>query len=55
LIKIKLGQTEVCAATASSFANQAMWYIYLQGSAMKFAGKPVFVISKSAESAIKKR
>ena len=37
------GQTEVCAATAGSYANKKKWLIMLEGMSMQFGGKPVYV------------
>lgn len=36
------GQTEVCAATPGSFADKESWYIFLDGQAISFNGKPKY-------------
>ena len=43
------GQTEVCAATASSFLDKAMWYVMLDGKAMALDGKPKFMLEEPEE------
>lgn len=36
------GQTEVCAATAGSYADKEGWYIFLDGQSITFNGKPKY-------------
>ena len=40
------GQTEVCAANASSFADRKGWYIFLDGTSITFNDKPKFELNK---------
>jgi len=40
------GQTEVCAATAGSFADPNGWYIFLDGQSISFNGKPKYEVAK---------
>ncbi len=40
------GQTEVCAATAGSFADGSGWYIFLDGQSITFNKKPKYELSK---------
>jgi len=41
-----LGQTEVCAATHSSFEDKKKWHIFLEGQSITFKNKPIFEINK---------
>ena len=36
------GQTRVCAVTGRSFADKDSWYIFLDGQAISFNGKPKY-------------
>lgn len=40
------GQTEVCAATAGSFADGPGWHIFLDGQSITFNQKPKYELSK---------
>jgi hypothetical protein len=40
------GQTEVCAASSSSFADNKSWYIFLDGQSITFNNKPKFELAK---------
>jgi hypothetical protein len=40
------GQTEVCAATAGSFADPTGWYIFLDGQSINFNGSPRYELSR---------
>jgi hypothetical protein len=39
------GQTEVCAATASSFADKKSWIIFLEGSTITVNKEPKYILS----------
>lgn len=40
------GQTQICAATQGSFADQKKWFIALEGPAIKFGDKPEFKLAE---------
>jgi hypothetical protein len=40
------GQTQVCAATGSSFADKKSWYILLDGKSITLNKEPKYIISK---------
>ena len=42
------GQTEVCAATSGSFADNKSWYIFLDGQSITFNNKPKFELAKES-------
>jgi hypothetical protein len=41
------GQTEVCAATAGSFADTKGWYIFLDGQSITFNNGPKYELSST--------
>jgi len=40
------GQTQVCAATGSSYANKKGWYILLDGKSITLNKEPKYVLGK---------